>query len=70
MYDAYDYLLGRRNIAYPNTGFLLQLIRFQNDIGNNEPMQNSNESKPSVDAKKVPWNQRKQRTVVPKTTRK
>ena len=32
---AYDYLLDRRSIASPNSGFLIQLIRYEQILRNN-----------------------------------
>jgi len=32
VYEAYDYLLERRRMAAPNLAFLLQLIRYENQL--------------------------------------
>jgi hypothetical protein len=42
--EAYDHLVQRRRIALPNTGFFLQLIRYENDLRKD----NTSETKQSL----------------------
>ncbi len=49
MEKAFEHLLERRPIAAPNCGFLLELIRYEKEVGNKDQNKQTDDKENPVD---------------------